>query len=186
VVAERTFGSAGASIVSLTILVSILGALNGGILTAPRVYFAQARDGLFFRKFGEVHPRHETPGLAILLQGLWAAILALSGSYLGLLSFAMFAAWIFYAMAVFGVIILRRKHPDWPRPYRMWGYPFSPLIFVAVSSWLVVNSLVSTPGPSVLGLLLIASGVPVYYLWRRKSSGEAPAHSRTADPRHPR
>jgi APA family basic amino acid/polyamine antiporter len=169
VVAERVFGSSGAIIFSLTILVSILGALNAGILTAPRVYFAQARDGLFFRKFGEVHPRFETPALAILLQGFWAAILSLSGSYVGLLSFAMFAAWIFYGMTVFGVIVLRRKHPDWKRPYRMWGYPITPIVFAAVSFWLVVNNLVSTPGPSLSGLLLLGSGIPAYYLWRRKA-----------------
>lgn len=168
--AERALGSFGATVFSLTILTSILGAINAGILTAPRVYFAQARDGLFFRKFGEVHPRFETPALAILLQGGWAAILALSGSYTALFSFAMFAAWIFYGMAVFGVIILRRKHPDWSRPYRMWGYPLTPLVFTAVAFWLVANSLFSSPVPSLLGLSLIGAGVPAYYLWRRTSS----------------
>jgi APA family basic amino acid/polyamine antiporter len=167
VVAERVFGAAGGTIVSLTVLVSILGALNAGILAGPRVYFAQARDGLFFRKFGEVHPRYETPALAVLLQGVWAAMLSLSGSYVGLFSFAMFSAWIFYGLAVLGVIILRRKRPELERPYRMWGYPLTPLLFAAASLWLIGNTLVTAPLPSVSGLLLIASGLPVYFWWRR-------------------
>ena len=169
-VAERAFGSAGGTIVSLTILISILGALNAGILAGPRVYFAQARDGLFFRKFGEVHPRFETPGLAVLLQGGWAAILSLSGSsYVELLSFAMFAGWIFYGLAVFGVIVLRVKRPELERPYRMWGYPVTPALFALASVWLVANTLVTTPGPSLWGLLLIACGIPVYFWWRRSA-----------------
>ena len=166
-VAERVFGSAGGTIVSLTILISILGALNAGILAGPRVYFAQARDGLFFRKFGEVHPRFETPGLAVLLQGVWAAILSLSGSYVGLFSFVMFAGWIFFALAVVGVIVLRVKRPELERPYRMWGYPVTPVLFALASVWVVANTLVTTPLPSLAGLLLIASGIPVYFWWRR-------------------
>ena len=167
VVAERVFGSAGGTIISVTILISIFGALNAGILTGPRVYFAQARDGLFFRQFAEVHPRFKTPALAVLLQGVWAAILSLSGSYVGLLSFAMFAAWIFYGLAVLGVIVLRIKRPDWERPYRMWGYPVTPLLFAVASVWLVANTLVTKPLPSLAGLALIASGLPVYFWWRR-------------------
>ena len=167
VVAERVFGSAGGTIISATILISIFGALNAGILTGPRVYFAQARDGLFFRPFAEVHPRFKTPALAVLLQGVWAAILSLSGSYVGLLSFAMFAAWIFYGLAVLGVIVLRIKRPEWERPYRMWGYPVTPLLFAVASLWLVANTLVTKPLPSLAGLALIVSGLPVYFWWRR-------------------
>ena len=166
VAAERSFGSAGGTIVSITILISILGALNAGILAGPRVYFAQARDGLFFRKFGEVS-RFETPGMSILLQGGWAAILSMSGSYVGLFSFAMFAGWIFYGLAVFGVIVLRAKRPELVRPYRMWGYPVTPALFALASAWLVANTLVATPLPSLAGLLLIACGIPVYFWWRR-------------------
>ena len=167
---HRIVGSpqaAGGTIISATILISILGALNAGILTGPRVYFAQARDGLFFRKFAEVHPRFETPALAVLLQGVWAAILSLSGSYVGLFSFAMFAAWIFYGLAVLGVIVLRVKRPEWKRPYRMWGYPVTPVLFGVASLLLVINTLVTKPLPSLAGLALIASGLPVYFWWRR-------------------
>ena len=167
VVAERVFGPAGGTIISATILISIFGALNAGILTGPRVYYAQARDGLFFRQFAEVHRRFQTPALAVLLQGVWAAILSLSGSYVGLFSFAMFAAWIFYGLAVLGVIVLRIKRPEWKRPYRMWGYPVTPFLFAVASVWLVGNTLYTKPLPSLAGLGLIASGLPVYFWWRR-------------------
>lgn len=166
-VAERTLGALGGSFVSLTILLSIIGSTNGTILTAARVYFAQARDGLFFSRAAEIHPRFETPGSSLLFQGVWASILAASGSYDKLFSYVIFAAWIFYGLTVSGVLILRRKQPHRERPYRMWGYPVTPLLFAAVSFWFVGNTLVTTPGPSLVGLAIIASGVPVYFYWRR-------------------
>jgi basic amino acid/polyamine antiporter, APA family len=166
-VASRVLGSGGGSLVSLIILVSIIGTLNGCFLTSPRIYFAQARDGLFFRKFGEVHPRYETPGFSILAQGLWAAVLVVSGSYETLLDYAMFAMWLWYGLMVAGVIVLRYKQPDLARPYRMWGYPVTPALFVAIACWFLVNMLNTRPVPSVAGLLLIAAGIPVYFLWAR-------------------
>ena len=177
VVLERVFGPAGGTIISLIILISIMGALNAGILTGPRVYFAQARDGLFFKIFGEVHAQYQTPALAVLLQGSWAALLSLSGTYTGLFSFAMFAAWIFYGMAVLGVILLRRKRPEWERPYRMWGYPVTPFLFAVASLWLVVNTMIDKPLPSLAGLGLILTGLPFYWWWRR----QAPAISASGD-----
>ncbi len=166
-VAERTLGAVGASFVSLTILLSIIGSTNGTILTAARVYFAQARDGLFFARVAEIHPRFETPASSLLFQGVWASILAASGSYEKLFSYVIFAAWIFYGMTVTGVLILRHKEPDRERPYRMWGYPVTPVLFAAVSFWFVGNTLVTTPGPSLVGLAIIATGIPVYFYWRR-------------------
>jgi basic amino acid/polyamine antiporter, APA family len=167
-VASRVLGSGGGSLVSLIILVSIIGTLNGCFLTSPRIYFAQARDGLFFRKFAEVHPRYETPGFSILAQGLWAAVLVVSGSYETLLDYAMFAMWLWYGLMVAGVIVLRYKKPDLERPYRMWGYPVTPALFVAIACWFLVNMLNTRPVPSVAGLLLIATGIPVYFLWARQ------------------
>ena len=169
-VAERTLGSLGAATVTLTILLSIIGSINGSIMTVPRIYFAQARDGLLFAPFGRVHPRFQTPSFSILAQGIWVAVLTVSGSYEKLFSYSMFAAWIFYGMAALAVLILRRKQPDRPRPYRMWGYPVTPLGFAAVSFWFVGNTIWTQPGPSLAGLLLIAAGVPLYY-WRRRSVG---------------
>ncbi|HUJ21454.1 MAG TPA: amino acid permease, partial [Bryobacteraceae bacterium] len=168
--AEATMGAVGGTLVSLTILLSIVGASNGSILTSARVYFAQARDGLFFRAIGDIHHRYETPGVSILVQGLWASVLAVSGSYERLFSYVIFAAWIFYGLAVLGVVVLRYKTPQAPRPYRMWGYPVTPLAFTAVTLWFVINTIVTTPGPSLIGLAVVASGIPVYYIWRRITS----------------
>jgi basic amino acid/polyamine antiporter, APA family len=166
-VAEHVLGSGGGSLVSLIILTSIIGTLNGCFLTSPRVYFAQARDGLFFRKFAEVHPRYRTPGFAILAQGIWGAVLVVTGSYETLLDYAMFATWLSYGLMVAGVIVLRYRRPDLARPYRMWGYPVTPALFVAITCWFLVNMLKTRPLPSLAGLLLIATGIPVYFLWAR-------------------
>jgi APA family basic amino acid/polyamine antiporter len=168
--AVATMGPIGGTLVSLTILLSIIGASNGAIFTGSRISFAQARDGLFFKAVGDVHPRFQTPHLAIAVQGGWAAVLAMSGSYELLFSYVIFAAWIFYGAAVLGVLVLRCKAPDLPRPYRMWGYPVTPLVFVGVASWFVINTIVSRPGPSLIGLAIVASGIPVYYIWRRRAA----------------
>jgi APA family basic amino acid/polyamine antiporter len=163
--AEISIGSIGATLVSLTILVSIVGAANGTALTAARIYFAQARDGLFFETIGRVHPRFETPHVAIAAQGVWAAVLAVSGSYERLYSYVVFAAWIFYGMAAVSVVVLRRRRPDLARPYRMWGYPVTPLLFAGVAFWFVVNTIVSEPVSSLIGLAIVATGIPAYYFW---------------------
>ena len=168
--AEVTMGSIGGTLVSLTILLSIIGAENGGILTYARIYFAQARDGLFFRAVGKVHPRYETPYISILVQGIWASVLAISGSYERLFSYVIFAAWIFYGMTVLAVMVLRFKQPERPRPYKMWGYPITPLAFAAVAFWFVINTIITTPVTSFYGLVLVAAGIPMYYLWRRRTS----------------
>ena len=167
--AERVLGSAGGTLVAAIILTSIIGTINGCFLTSPRIYFAQARDGLFFAKFAEVHPRFSTPGFSIVAQAVWAVILLLSGTYETLLDYAMFALWISYALMVAGLIVLRRKQPRLERPYRMWGYPVTPALFLAVAFWFLGNTLIEKPGPSVAGLLLIVAGVPVYFVWRKSS-----------------
>ena len=170
VVAGRTLGPIGASVVAVVILISIVGSLNGGVMAPPRIYFAQARDGLFFRSFGVVHPRFLTPGLSIIAQGVWASILAVTGNYERLISFAILASWIFYALTVVGLIVLRRKRPDLARPYRMWGYPFTAVAFVAISVWFVITTVMHSPGSSAVALLLIGSGVPVYWIWRKRNA----------------
>jgi basic amino acid/polyamine antiporter, APA family len=167
-VAERTIGSRGGALVSLTILVSILGTLNGCFLTSPRVYYAQASDGLFFRRFADIQPRYQTPSFAIVAQGVWATVLVITGSYETLVDYAMFALWLSYALMVAGVIVLRRKRPELPRPYRMWGYPVTPFLFLAITAWFVINMLITRPVPSLAGLALIATGVPVYFVWANK------------------
>jgi len=165
--AGRMLGSAGGSVVSLIILFSIMGTLNGCCLTIPRVYFAQASDGLFFRRFADIHPKYGTPGFAILAQAGWSAMLLLSGSYETLMDYSLFGIWVFYALMVIAVIVLRRTHGDVPRPYRMWGYPVTPLVFLATTIWFLGNMLVTSPGPAFAGLGLILTGVPAYLLWKR-------------------
>jgi APA family basic amino acid/polyamine antiporter len=167
--AARTMGSIGSAFVALTILVSTFGTINGNIMTAPRIYFAQARDGLFFRRFGDIHPAFETPHISILGQGIWSAILALTGTYSQLVSYAMFTFWIFYGMTVAGLIVLRRKCPDAPRPYRMFGYPVTPVLFVGIAGWVVIFAFISSPLTSTMGLSILLTGVPAYYVWRRWS-----------------
>jgi APA family basic amino acid/polyamine antiporter len=122
---------------------------------------------LFFRRFGEVHPRYQTPGFAILAQGVWASVLIVSGSYETLIDYAMFAIWLSYVFMIAGVVVLRRTQPDLPRPYKMWGYPVTPLLFLGVAIWFLGNMLVTRPVPSLAALGLIAAGVPVYFVWRR-------------------
>jgi APA family basic amino acid/polyamine antiporter len=165
--AERTMGPIGATLVSATVLLSIIGAVNGCILTSARLPFAQAQDGLFFSRFGRVHPRFQTPAFAIVFQGLWAAVLVLSGSYETLFSYSIVAAWIFYTMTVAAVYILRRKLPDHPRPYKMWGYPFTLWLFVLVSVWYVVNAFLNETVPSLMALAIIATGMAAYGFWRK-------------------
>src|SRR5471032_2963095 len=171
--AERAMGPMGGSFVSFTILMSIAGAINGWAMVAPRIYFAQARDGLFFRRFAEIHPRYQTPAFSILMFGAWSALVALTGTYESLAGYAMFAAWVFYGLTSMGVLVLRRKFPDRPRPYRMAGYPVTLLLFVAVAVGFVINTFIATPGPAIAGTLLIAAGVPVYFFWKRTEIGRA-------------
>lgn len=170
--AQRTLGSAGAAVISATILISILGALNGRLLTQPRVYFAQACDGLFFRRFTTIHPRYGTPSFSIAVQGAWSAVLILSGSYEALIDYRIFGIWILNVATVAGVVALRRKRPDLPRPYRMWGYPYTVIAFLLAGGAFMLNTLVERPRPSLIGLGIMAAGAPVYYLWRRKQTNE--------------
>jgi basic amino acid/polyamine antiporter, APA family len=167
--AVRVLGPIGGTLVSVTVLLSIIGAVNGCILTGARIPFAQARDSLFFARFGEVHPRFQTPGFAILCNGIWTAILVVTGSYETLYSYSILAAWIFYTMTVAAVFVLRRKLPDANRPYLMWAYPYSLWLFVAVSVWFIADALVTQTKPSLMAFVIIAAGLLVYRIWRGKA-----------------
>ena len=166
-VAERVMGASGAAALSMVVLLSIVGAINGCILTGARIPFAQARDGLFFASFGKIHPRFETPAFAIAMQALWTCLLIVTGSYASLSSYTIISAWIFYTLSVAAVWVLRRKKPDAPRPYRMLGYPVTLWLFLAVSVWFLVDALINQPQVSLIALALAAAGIPAYLLWRR-------------------
>ncbi|HET8547936.1 MAG TPA: amino acid permease, partial [Bryobacteraceae bacterium] len=158
-------GPVGADLVSIAAMISTFAALNGSILTGSRVPYALARDGYFFSRVAHVHPKYATPAPAIILLSSWAALLVLSGHFRALYTLVLFPSWILYAMATASVIVLRRKRPDLPRPYRTIGYPFVPITFVAVAVVLLYSTLRDSPRESLLGLLIIAAGVP-YYRYR--------------------
>jgi APA family basic amino acid/polyamine antiporter len=178
---ERVLGPIGGRVVSLIILISVLGTLNGCFLTSPRVYFAQAADGLFFRKFADVHPVYGTPGFAIVAQAVWSAVLLVSGSYESLIDYSLFGIWLFYGLMIGAVIVLRRNRPDLAHPYRMWGYPITPVVFLLVTLWFLINMLITRPQASFSGLGLILTGVPAYFLWRRYGERAAARESAVAD-----
>jgi len=164
--AEVIFGTAGASIISIAVIISTFGALNGSILASPRVQFAMARDNLFFQFLGKVHPRFGTPHISLLFQGIWSSVLVLSGSFDTITDYVIFAAWLFYMLGAFGVIILRKKMPDTPRPYKVWGYPYTPMIFIIFSLLFLINSIISDTEDAAMGSILILTGLPFYLYWK--------------------
>ncbi len=167
-VMEAVFGPAGAAAIAVIILLSMTGTANGHIMTSSRVFYAMARDGLFFKGVARVHPRFQTPYMSIILMSSWAAVLSVSGTFEQLFSYVIFGFWIFMGLTVAGVIILRRKRPDLPRPYRTWGYPVTPVLFILSSVFLTGNSLIQNFWNSFLGLALIALGIPVFFIWKRR------------------
>jgi basic amino acid/polyamine antiporter, APA family len=172
-VMQRIVGDAGARLLSLLVLCSITGAINGNIMTGARIPFAQARDGVFFARFGRIHPRFKTPSFAIAVQGAWSLVLLLSGSFEALSSYTILSAWLFYGLTVGAVAVMRRKRPDAPRPYRMWGYPATLWIFLATSAWFIADSAIGQPGPSLAALAITGAGLPFYFIWKARSSAAA-------------
>ena len=161
----RVTGEWGGKLLTAAILCSILGAMNALILAGPRAYYQMAKDGLFLERVSRVHPRWRTPVEALLFQGIWSAFLVLFiGGFSQLFTYVIFGGWIFYALAVLSVIALRRKEPDLPRPYRVPGYPFVPLLFGVTAFAIVVNTLIETPRESLIGLAFIGLGIPIYYV----------------------
>ncbi len=167
--AQVTLGRAGAAVVAATILVSTLGANNGIVLTAARVPYAMARGGVLPAWLGGVHPRFLTPTPSLVVQAAIAIALTVWGTYDQLFTYVIFAQFLFYAMACGAVVRLRAKAPDLPRPYRTWGYPVTPLVFIAFATWLVGNTIAEQPGDSAVGAALILAGLPLYW-WRRRPS----------------
>lgn len=155
-------------LITLAILVSMFSAANGLTLTAPRVYWAMSRDGVFFRSLAEVHREFGTPAFAIVASSAWAMILALSGTFEQLLTYVVFVGWIFYALGAASIFVYRRKQPDRPRPFEVPGYPVTPALFVLAAAAIVLNTLFAQPGRAFLGLAVVALGTPAYYLWRSR------------------
>lgn len=165
----KAAGPWGASAVSVAAMISMFAALNGTILSGARVPFAMARDGIFFHRLAEVHPRWRTPAPSIAAMCGWAAVLVFSGRFEQLFTYVIFASWIMYGMTAAAVIVLRHRRPEMARPYRTLGYPVVPVLFVLTACILVLSTLFDSPRESLLGIALIAAGLPFYFHWKRRA-----------------
>jgi APA family basic amino acid/polyamine antiporter len=169
------FGVGAGKLVSFVVLVSTFGCLSATILYSSRIYLPMARDGVFFRRLAAVHPRHHTPARSLWAQSLWAVLLTLSGTYEQIYTYVIFAALLFHIATAAAVIVLRRRRPGVERPYRVFGYPWVPLLFILASVLLVGNTLAEKPVESLVGLALLAIGVPAYLWWRRHPAPDSDA-----------
>ncbi len=168
-------GPAGSVAIAIAVMVSTLGAANAVLLSCSRSYFAMAQDGLFFKAFDRVHPRFGTPANAVLAQGVLAALFALSGSFEQILTYYAFLDFFFFTLAVVGVMILRKTEPNLPRPFRVWGYPVTPLIFVGIAVWYLGNTLIHRTHDSMVGIILTLTGIPFYLYWTRSRRAGSPS-----------
>ncbi len=162
------FGSSGALIMALFVMISTFGCENGLILSGPRLYYAMAQDGLFFRSAGRLS-RRAVPAWGLVLQGVWAGLLTLSGKYGDILDYIIFAALLFYVVTIAGIFTLRRTRPDIPRPYRAIGYPWVPGLYIVAAVAIMIDLLVVKPAYTWPGLLIVLTGIPVYFLWHRRA-----------------
>ena len=168
-VVTKILGSWGGLLVSGLIIIATFNCTNSQILTAPRIYYAMAKDKLFFSKAADVHPEFKTPHWSLVVSGIWACVLVLSGSFDQLTDMLVFAAFLFYGSGAIGVFVLRKKMPDAPRPYKVIGYPVIPALFIIFCITLIVVTIHDHPVRTGIGLALIASGLPFYFYWNKKN-----------------
>jgi len=173
-VAQVLVGHKGLILIAIAIMISTFGCVNGLILGGGRVLYAMARDGLFFKSSAEVHPKHHTPAVALILQGVWSAVLALIGKYDQMLTYVTFASLSFNALTIVGLFVLRAKRPEMERPYRVSGYPLTPALYLVGAGFFILYIFMGAPVESMLGLGFVVIGVPVY-LWFRRGRGRAAA-----------
>jgi APA family basic amino acid/polyamine antiporter len=179
-VVEHVAGRGAAAWITVAMVISAIGSMNSSVLSGARPTYAMARDGIFFRMVDGVHPKYRTPGRALIFQGVLASLMALTGTFEELTSLFIFAGWIFYGLAVVALFRMRYTEPDLPRPYRCWGYPWVPGIFVAGALALTVNIWLERPGRSSIGLLLILAGLPFYKYWVSRNPTAGPRSANTA------
>ena len=168
-VMEVIVGSKGAGLMAAAIVISTFGCMNGMSLAGARVYYAMAKDKLFFSKVSKVNPKYHTPGVSLMVQAVWASLLTLTGTYNQLLDYVIFAVLLFYILTILGLFRLRRTRPDAPRPYRAWGYPVVPVVYIVLALFIEWALLMNRPVRSLAGLGIVAVGIPVYFLWSRRS-----------------
>ncbi len=169
-VMQQMFGGTGAALMAIAILISTFGCCNGLILAGARVYYAMAKDGLFFKSVGKVNPKFKTPAISLIVQGVWTCLLCLSGSYGQLLDYIIFAVLVFYILTIGGLFVLRVKKPDAERPYRAVGYPVLPAIYIVMALFIDVVLLRYKPQYTWPGLIIVLMGIPVYFIWSRRST----------------
>ena len=162
------FGYPTSAAITALITISILGALNVVIMLGPRIYYAMARDGVFFRRLTFVHPTLGTPTSAIILQAVWTCLLILTNTWGTLFTYVSVVITLFSALTVGSVIVLRYKRPELKRPYKLWGYPIVPILFVAANAWIVWGSVTEKPYESLIGLFIVCLGIPAYLIWQKK------------------
>lgn len=167
VIADRLLGAAAGNVMGLVSIVSLLASISAMTFAGPRVYFAMARDGLFFRRAAGIHPRYKTPAAAIVAQAAWSSLLVLSAQADTLLTYTGFAIILFSGVAVIALFVLRAQQPDAVRPFSAWGYPVAPGIYAVASVLILANGLYTAPGPTGAGALVILAGIPVYLMFRR-------------------
>jgi APA family basic amino acid/polyamine antiporter len=172
----QMFGSIGGYLMAAAIMISSFGCNNGLILSGARVYYAMAKDGLFFRGAGKLHPKYKTPAVSLMVQMIWICVLCISGSYGQLLDYVVFAVLVFYVLTIAGLFVLRYKRPQAERPYRAFGYPVLPALYIALALFIDVVLLRYKPQFTWPGLIIVLLGVPVYYVWSAKT-GPTPATS---------
>lgn len=164
----QIFHSGGAWLMAGAILISTFGCANGMTLAGARVFYAMSRDGLFFKSVGKLHPKYKTPVAGLLVQGGWTVMLCVSGSYSQLLDYIIFAELVFYILTIVGLFVLRRKRPDAVRPYKAWGYPVLPALYIVMAAWICIVLLRYKPQYTWPGLVLVLLGIPVYFIWSRR------------------
>jgi basic amino acid/polyamine antiporter, APA family len=169
-VMQEALGPIGAKLMAAAILISTFGCVNGIILAGARVYYAMSRDGLFFKRAGSLSPKSGVPVNSLWMQWAWTCLLCLSGSYGQLLDYVIFAVLVFYILTIAGLFVLRRTRPDAPRPYRAFGYPVLPALYIVMATWICVVLLRYKPQYTWPGLILVLLGVPVYLLWKRSAA----------------
>ncbi len=167
----QLFGSTATFFISATIMISIFGCLSASILYGPRVFLAMAQDRCFFKSMRYIHPRYRVPTKAIVWQGIWSSLLCLSGTYQDLFEYVVFALVIFWAATGLAVIILRSKRPGIPRPYKAWGYPVLPILFVLINLGVFLNTIWAQPRKSLIGLIILVAGIPAFLYWQSKERG---------------
>jgi APA family basic amino acid/polyamine antiporter len=168
--AARMFGPVAVQLMALAIMISTFGCANGLILSGARVYFAMAKDKLFFKRAGELDPKTHAPIFALVVQSVWAVLLTLSGSYSDLLDYVIFAVLLFYILTIIGLFVLRRTQPKLDRPYKAIGYPVLPAVYIVAASVIEVLLLLYKPNYTWPGLIIVLLGIPVYFVWRVKAT----------------